>query len=121
MCDAFGDTAFGNHIGVVFGDRAKKQMIWPDAGSVITVMADAKTFWDRTKEELPRKTWGDEFYSDRSRRPKPPVTTSILIACPNPATRRFVHICPELLDRRCEPWFWHGTIISNRSSSCQYA
>lgn len=76
----------------IFLMRSKIKMFWIYTNFNIALMANKKTFWNRSFIYFIRQTMGCQFFTRRiGSRPNAylPVATSIFIGCPNPASFSF--------------------------------
>jgi len=90
-------SSFTPHVLEVFRRRTKKQMIWSRAFRVIALMADRKTFRDRSNVMFPAKTMCRNEFPWPQSETKTAVAAGHVASSPFPATICFNDIHPKPL------------------------
>lgn len=55
-------TIFANHVATIIVLRSKKQVVWPNASTVVAFMAHAEPFWNWAVMNLPRIPMGPYLF-----------------------------------------------------------
>jgi len=91
-------TSFNSHIIVVFNERPKPKMGWPDAWRVIAVMKDVLPFWNWTKMQNPGSAVCQNNSTVLSFAADAPITFRVFSRSPHPASTKFM------------PMHWYWTV-----------
>jgi hypothetical protein len=88
------------HVLRVVRDRADKEMIRPNTGRIVAVMAHDKSFWNRAVVQLPAKTMGafvETLLFGRPANDETPISFRRALARPQPAPVRLLNELPKPL------------------------
>lgn len=89
-------ASLADFVRCIRGVCSEKEMVWPDTGSVVAVMADNQTVRDRPEMEFPREA----MRYNRSSFDKHLPVAMFAVGAKVPTSSRLLHAAPEPLFRR---------------------